>query len=197
MSSFHYRPQTIQRKTYVVSKDVPIKTVDGQIDSHIWLSPKNAIIEMNNICYYMCDIDPSNSDYYKNNLSINTILFNELDATYKLETDSFINKNIVVAHAAYGYMCSEYGLNQIYVNGVDPEKEPSSKTIEGIIKKVNEYKVNTIFTEEMVSDKVAKQIAKECNVKMDVLNPIEIIEEGEDYISIMKDNLKRLKEACK
>ena len=191
-------PKAAKNKTYMVSNDIAIKQTESQIDPHIWLSTINAIQEMKNITSYMCDIDPVNSDYYQNNFSTNSTLFQKLDLEYKTEVATFTNKNIVVAHAAYGYLCNEYGLNQISINGVEPDVEPSSKTIEEIINKVKELHINTIFTEELISEKIADQIAKECHVKVDVLDPIETIEdEEENYLSIMEDNLERLKEACK
>ena len=190
-------PKEAKKKTYVVTEGVQIQEHDGQIDPHVWLSPSNAIKEMENITSYMCELDKDNADYYQKNYLTNKALFTALDAEFKNEVATFKNKNIVVAHAAYGYMCNAYGLNQISVNGVEPDSEPSTKTIEDIINKVKEYNITTIFTEELISEKIANQIAKECNVKVDVLNPFETIEKDENYISVMKDNLDRLGRACK
>ncbi|MCR5505959.1 MAG: zinc ABC transporter substrate-binding protein [Bacilli bacterium] len=190
-------PDTTKAKTCDLSKDITIIQTYGQDDPHIWLSPLNAIIEMETVTNYMSSIDPENKAYYEANLATNKTLFTELHTSYVNAVNEFDNKNIVVAHAAYGYMCNLYGLNQIAVNGVDPEKEPSSKTIEEIIEKVKQYNITTIFTEELISEKIARQIAEECNVKVDVLDPIETIEGDDNYISIMKDNLSRLSKACK
>ena len=190
-------PKEAKNKTYVATEGVQIEQVEGQIDPHVWLSPINAIKEMENITKYMCLLDGDNADYYRHNYLTNKALFDSLDAEFKTAIATFKNKNIVVAHAAYGYMCNAYGLNQISVNGVEPDNEPSSKTIQDIINKVKEYNITTIFTEELISEKIAQQIAKECNVKVDVLNPFETIEEDENYISVMKDNLERLGRACK
>ncbi len=49
---------------------------------------------------------------------------------------------------------------------------------------------------------MSELIARECGIKTDTLNPLEGLEQeeidaGEDYISVMKDNFARLKEACK
>ena len=190
-------PTKAKEKTYVVSKDIEIQYVDGQIDPHVWLSPIKAIKELENIVSYLNTIDPTNSGYYQENYLKAKAEFTLLDTIYKQEVTTFSNKNVVVAHAAYGYLFNEYGLNQISVNGVEPDKEPSSKTIEDIINKVKEYNITTIFTEELISDKIAKQIAKECGVKVDVLNPFETIDGDENYISVMEDNLMRLGRACK
>ena len=190
-------PKSAKQKVVPVNEGIQIQKVDGQEDPHIWLSPINVIKEMENITTYMSSIDPDNSEFYLNNFHKNKTLFLELDNQYKTTINTFTNKNIVVAHAAYGYMCNEYGLNQISVNGVEPDQEPSSKTIEDIINKVKQYGIKTIFTEELISEKIAEQIAKECHVNVDVLNPYETIENDNDnYISVMKENLERLRRAC-
>ncbi|HOI83034.1 MAG TPA: zinc ABC transporter substrate-binding protein, partial [Campylobacterales bacterium] len=60
--------------------------------------------------------------------------------------------------------------------------------------------INTVFFEEFASDKVAKTIAKEANIKTDALRPIENITPDESrknigYIDIMRSNLAKLKGA--
>ena len=57
------------------------------------------------------------------------------------------------------------------------------------------YHINTIFTEELISSKVSEIIVKECGVKVEVLSPLESIDDGEDYISVMKENMQKIKEA--
>ena len=78
-------------------------------------------------------------------------------------------------------------------------EEAKLKNSNLIAKKNN---VKTIFFEELVSPKVAEIIAKEVNAKTEVLNPLESLSEdqikkGEDYFSVMEENLQVLYEAIK
>ena len=57
-----------------------------------------------------------------------------------------------------------------------------------------------IYFEENASSKVAETLSKETGVKLEVLNPLESLTEkqikaGEDYLSVMRDNLTALKES--
>jgi zinc transport system substrate-binding protein len=57
-----------------------------------------------------------------------------------------------------------------------------------------------IFSEELVSPKIAETIAKETGARTQILNPLEGLSEeaiaaGEDYFSVMQANLEKLKEA--
>lgn len=192
----------ISDKTLVVSKDVPTRTEDGIVDPHIWLNPLYAIMEMENIASYMIAVDPENKEYYENNFHLASHEFVELDIEIIAKATSFTNKNILVNHAAFGYLCDKYELNQIAVTGLNPEQEPGPQTIQEIIEKVEQYNINTIFTEELASTKVSEAIAKQCNIKTDTLNPLEgltkeQIDNGDNYITVMRDNIERLERACK
>jgi zinc transport system substrate-binding protein len=61
--------------------------------------------------------------------------------------------------------------------------------------------VTTIFTEELVSPRVAETLAREAGgLKTETLNPLEglsddEIDAGADYLSVMRDNLQSLRDA--
>ena len=190
-------PQSIKNKTCDLSVGIDIRNTNGQEDPHIWLNPLNAIKEMNNIKEYMCQIDNTNETIYQTNYEKAATEFTNLDNELMEIANGLAQKNIVVAHAAYGYMCDRYGLNQIAVNGVEPDVEPTAQTIENIIELVNEYHITTIFTEELISSNVAELISKECGVKVEVLSPLEEAEDDENYITVMKENFEKIKEASK
>lgn len=192
----NYLPKEAKSKTCVLSDQIEIKEINGQKDPHIWLNPLNAIKEMENVTNYMCQIDESNKAYYLSNYATAKAEFMELDSELEDAANSLTQKNIVVAHAAYGYMCDRYDLNQISINGIEPDQEPSAKTIERIIQAVNEYHITTIFTEELISSDVSGFISRECGVKVEVLSPLEEAEDNENYISVMKENFQKIKEAA-
>ncbi|NLJ78892.1 MAG: zinc ABC transporter solute-binding protein, partial [Tissierellia bacterium] len=107
---------------------------------------------------------------------------------------------ILVSHAAFDYMAERYGFHQIPVMGINPEQEPSPKAIADIIETATEGDYRYIFTEPLISPKTVEVIAREAGLKILVLNPIggltkEEEAAGEDYISIMKENLKNLEKA--
>ena len=189
--------KNVKNKTCVLSDNINIRITDGQEDPHIWLNPINAIAEMNNITNFMCELDAEHKNDYLNNLASATAEFTNLDNQLMEIANSLSQKNILVAHAAYGYMCDRYGLNQIAVNGVEPDQEPTAQAIESIIKAVEDYGITTIFTEELISSRASELISKECGVKAEVLSPLEEAEDDEDYISVMLDNFKKIQEASK
>lgn len=66
----------------------------------------------------------SNKDYYEKNYTDNSTQLDQLDREYKEATAQFSKKDIVVAHQAFGYLCSAYGLNQVAIEGLAADSEP-------------------------------------------------------------------------
>ncbi|MDU7033399.1 MAG: metal ABC transporter substrate-binding protein, partial [Finegoldia magna] len=99
----------------------------GPMDPHVWISPKNAKIEMENIKNGLVELDKDNADYYESNYQKYAKMLDELDAKYKESLENLPKKEIVVSHEAYGYLCKDYGLTQIGVKGVNAETEPDAK----------------------------------------------------------------------
>ena len=174
----------------------------GPMDPHVWISPKNAKIEMENIKNALVELDKENADYYESNYEKYAKMLDELDAKYSEKLSALPNKTIVVSHEAYGYLCKDYGLNQLGIKGVNAETEPDAKKMAEIINYVKENKITTIFTEELIDPKVSKIIADETGCVVKVLSPIEGLSEEqiknkEDYFSIMEENLENLVGALK
>lgn len=186
----------IKEKTYIVSEGIETIKIENVIDPHIWLSIKNAKKEMKNILSYMKKIDNENYSYYQNNYDEEIKKFDVLDNEYELKLKNIKNKHLVVSHAAFSYLCNDYGLEQIYISGISFEDEPSAKDIEKIIQQVKLYQINTIFDEEKINDEIASRIAFETGVNVDYLYTLESSsDENRDYLSYMRENLEKILEA--
>jgi zinc transport system substrate-binding protein len=108
---------------------------------------------------------------------------------------------LVTAHEAFGWLARRYGLRQEGIAGIDPESEPSPKRLAELADLVEEEGVTTIFTEDLVSPKVARTLAREAGgIRTEVLSPLESLteaqrERGDDYLDVMRDNLTKLRAA--
>ena len=107
---------------------------------------------------------------------------------------------IVTTHAAFGRLARRYGLTELSLAGRSPEAEPSPRELEELVDDVKSSGATTIFAEPLVSDEVARTVARESGTKLATLDPIEglseeRIEAGEDYLSVMRANLAALREA--
>lgn len=167
-------------------------------DPHVWLDPKYAKVEMENIKNALTKADPANKDAYEQNFTSAAAELDKLDKEFTDTLSPLPNKDIIVAHQAFGYLCASYGLNQVAIEGLSADSEPDPAKMSDIITFAKEQKIKVIFFEELVSPKVAETIADAIGAKTDVLNPLEGLTDeqlaaGEDYCSIMRENLAVLK----
>ncbi len=108
---------------------------------------------------------------------------------------------IVTAHEAFAWLARRYGLRQEGIAGIDPETEPNPNRIAELADLVEREGVTTIFTEDLVSPKVARTLAREAGVgRVRVLSPLESLtgeqrKRGDDYVDVMRANLEELRRA--
>lgn len=169
----------------------------GENDPHTWLSPENARLELRAVADGLIVADPDNAAYYEGNYSLWAAECEKLDEAYRQGLKLLTQRSIVVSHAAYGYLCNAYGLEQVAVQGFSPDAEPSPKKMAEVIDFINENGIKAIFFEEAASPAVAEAVSRETGVEVLVLNPVESLsrerqEAGEDYFSVMEQNLETL-----
>lgn len=169
-------------------------------DPHVWIAPMNAKRQMENIKNALVQADPDHKDDYEANYAAWSAECDKLDQEYREALSNVSNREIVVSHEAFGYLCDAYGLNQLGIQGIEPDTEPDPGRMAEIQDFVKEHNVKIIFSEELVSDKVAQAIADATGAKVSVLSPLEGLSDaqqtaGDDYFSVMRKNLEALKEA--
>lgn len=193
--------QSLSNTKFVQVSD-GILTNENASDPHVWLDPENVKIICSNIFDTLCEIDPDNKALYEENFKNYKSELDNLDKSFR-ETISNIstnNRNIVVSHEAYSYLCSAYELNQIPIDGISADSEPSPDKMMQLINYIKDNKIKYVFYEELVSPKTAQTLAEETGASLLPLNPFEglsenEVENGENYISVMYENLKNIKTA--
>ncbi|MFA9378797.1 MAG: metal ABC transporter solute-binding protein, Zn/Mn family [Lachnotalea sp.] len=171
----------------------------GNSDPHVWLDVENAKIEMENIKNALVKADEANATYYEENYEKYAQLSDELNTEMTTRIEALDNKNIIVSHEAFSYLCKAYGLTQTAIGDLEAGAEPDAKRLAEIVLFAKENQVKTIFFEELVSPKMANIIADEIGADIAVLNPVEgltqkQVDAGEDYFSIMRTNLDTLEQ---
>ncbi|WP_049759172.1 metal ABC transporter substrate-binding protein [Clostridium kluyveri] len=193
--------KSIDNKNLVVvnaSKDSnPIKNTDaeeieehGEYDPHIWISLKGAEVESKNIKDALVKVDPSNKEFYEKNYDEFSKQLKDLHNEYTKKFETVKNKNFVTGHAAFAYLCRDYGLTQNSVENVFAEGEPSTKKLKELVDYCRQNKITTIFMEDMVSPKVSTTLANEIGAKVEKIYTLESKEDNKNYIESMKNNLE-------
>lgn len=161
----------------------------------LWLNPSSLLMMSQNVrrslseyassAYLKKDVDDA-YDELKINLS-------ELDAEYRLASESTNNKTIIVADSALNYL-EKFGLEVICI-----DDDASQKTVSDAENLINSGAVSYVFkfkNEDL--GETAQNIVNNYGISTIDLHKLDNItdqerSEKDDYISIMKDNLESIK----
>jgi zinc transport system substrate-binding protein len=167
------------------------------IDPHVWLDPTLMRRIVGRVAAALSSADPSHRSTYARNASSFVTELGRLADAYETGLSSCRRRDIVTTHAAFGYLAERYGLAQQPITGLSPEAEPDPKRLASLISMVERDGTTTIYTEPLVSSKVAETLAQETGATTASLNPLEgltptEVRAGDDYISVMRANLAAL-----
>ena len=170
---------------------------DKNYDPHTWLSLREAKTEARNIKDALVKVDTANKDYYEKNYEDFSKKLDDLYNDYKKKFDTVTNKNFVTGHAAFAYLCRDFGLEQKSVEDMFAEGEPTPQKMKELVDFSKQNNIKTIFMEELASPKVSETLAKEVGAKVEKIYTIESKEDDKDYLQSMKDNLEKIYNSLK
>jgi zinc transport system substrate-binding protein len=172
----------------------------GTKDPHVWLDPVRMATIVRTVQRELTKVDPKGRAVYARNAQRVLGELTDLDARYR---DGFAHCQrsvIVTAHEAFGHLAKRYGLRQEGVAGLSPDAEPDAQRLGRLADLVKRLGITTVFTEELVSPRIADTLAREAGVTTQTLNPLEgltdrELKRGDDYLSVMDQNLAKLRAA--
>lgn len=168
-------------------------------DGHIWMNPQNAVIMIDTILEEIVKLDPQNENFYRKNAENYKAEILELDKEIeeKLRNNN-INVLVFGGEFAYAYFCERYDLNVVSCyTACGEHSDPSIAKIKNVIEYINKNNIPNIYYEELSEGQVSQMISEETKAKAVVFNTLhnvsqEEINDGKNYISIMKENLSKL-----
>ncbi|MDO8749716.1 MAG: zinc ABC transporter substrate-binding protein [Dehalococcoidia bacterium] len=174
------------------------------LDPHVWLDPRLYGQQAQLIHDAMVQADQAGTAVYDANLSNLQADLANLETEMRNGLASCRRDTIVSAHEAFGYMAERFGLRQLALAGLSPEVEPSPARMKELVQEVKDTGATYIFFESLTTPAVAEAIARETGAKTLEMNPLEGLTQdqlraGEDYFTIMRQNLANLRTAldCK
>jgi zinc transport system substrate-binding protein len=175
----------------------PLREGDEQTaeDPHIWLDPVRMQAAATGIADRLAAKDPDHAAGYRARAKALSAQLGALDATFRQALTGCARKDVVTSHSAFGYLAARYGLVQRGISGLTPDAEPSPRRVAEVARFARDHGVTTIFFESLVDPKVARTVAAEIGARTAVLDPIEGVTGGDDYLSVQRRNAQALHDA--
>lgn len=170
----------------------------GKYDPHVWLDPVNAKAMARSITAALSKEVPKDKATFEKNLKAFDQQADALDKEFKQAVADGSKKELLVTHAAYGYLAERYGFTQLPIAGISPSDEPSQKQLAALVKEARMHDLKYVAFEETVSPKVARVIQKEIGAKSVTIHNLESVtksQQNSSYFKLMEENVQTLKQA--
>ncbi|WP_139978394.1 metal ABC transporter substrate-binding protein [Nocardioides litoris] len=170
---------------------------EGDLDPHFWLDPDRMADLGDAVADQLSEIDPERAATYAENADALRADLDDLDDALTDGLSSCERETIVVSHDAFGYL-SKYGVEVAPVAGLTPDAEPTVSVLADLQALIREDGITTVFSERLASPAFTESLAEDTGITTAVLDPIEGLTDetsGEDYLSLMRENLEALQKA--
>lgn len=139
----------------------------GKPNPHAWMSPSNALIYIENIRKALVAHDPKNADAYNANAAAYAEKIKALDAPFRERIAAIpeAQRWLVTSEGAFSYLARDYGMREAFLWPINADEQGTPKQVRKVIDLVRANNVPVVFSESTISDKPAKQVAKETGAR--------------------------------
>ena len=158
-SGYKGTPVTVSEGIKTRSMEEDGKTVT---DPHVWNSPVNVKVWVENIETALAAADPADKSDFKANAQAYLKTLDDLDAFAhaKFDTIPEDRRKVLTSHDAFGYFGREYKVTFLSPLGVSTETEASAGDVANLIEQIKAEHVKTYFFENSNDPRLVKQVAK-------------------------------------
>lgn len=139
----------------------------GKPNPHAWMSPSNALIYVENIRKALVTHDPENAETYARNAAAYAAQIKAVDEPLRKRLSAIpqAQRWLVSSEGAFSYLTRDYDLKELYLWPINADEQGTPMQVKRVIDIVREKKIPVVFSESTISDKPAKQVAKETGAR--------------------------------
>jgi manganese/iron transport system substrate-binding protein len=135
----------------------------GKPNPHAWMSPKSALIYVDNIRDAFVKHDPQNAEIYKANAEAYKKKIEAAIAPIQQKLDAIPadKRWLVSSEGAFSYLARDFGMKELYLWPINADQQGTPQQVRKVIDAVKANHIPAVFSESTVSDKPAQQVARE------------------------------------
>lgn len=181
-------------------EDIETALSDHDRNPHVWIDPLRMISIAEIITEKLIEIAPEQKQIFEQNKENVIVQLQKLDDTFQETMAGKEEKYLIVPHAAYDYWEDRYEIEQIAISGLSSSDEPSQKYLAEIIETAERYEIDYLFYEQNTPDKLIEIVKDELNAETYTIHNLAVlteedIENGENYLTLMEQNIEVLANA--
>ena len=174
----------------------PIPIADGayagKANPHAWMGLDNARVYVANIAAALAEADPANAEMYRANAAAYVARLTETLEPLRAriaalpETDRWL----VTCEGAFSYLARDLGLHELYLWPMNADQVGTPQQVRAVIDGVRANDVPAVFCESTVSDRPARQVARETGAAFGGLLYVDSLSEADGPVPTYLDLLE-------
>lgn len=172
---------------------------DHGVDPHVWLDFGNSRLMVERLATALSQVDPAGASQYRQRAAELATRLDDLDRRYRDGLATCTSRVVIHGgHNAFGYLGHRYRLTYRAAAGVSAEVEPTPRRLAELVRLVRTTGSRAVFSEELVTPRVAETIARETGVTVLRLHGAhnvgkEELARGTTFFDLMNENLNNLR----
>src|SRR5699024_11686104 len=129
--------------------------------------------------------DPENADVYNTNAARYAEEIKALDAPLRAKLNQIPEEKrwLVTSEGAFGYLAEDYNLKEAYLWPINADEEGSPQQVKRLIDTIRKHNLQVLYSESTISDKPAKQVAKEAGEKNGGVLYVDLLSQQDGSVS--------------
>ena len=148
---------------------IPIREgpYEGKPNPHAWMSPAGALVYVENVRKALAAADPANAETYRRNAEAYAaqITASEEPLRKRLAAIPEGQRWLVTSEGAFSYLARDFGLREAYLWPINADQQGTPQQVRRVIDLIRKHKIPVVFSESTVSDKPARQVARETGAR--------------------------------
>lgn len=164
----------------------------GKPNPHAWMSPTNALIYVENIRKALVKYDPRNAESYNRNAAAYAAQIKALDEPLRKRLAAIPEHQrwLVTSEGAFSYLTRDYNMREAYLWPINADEQGTPKQVRKVIDLVRKYKIPVVFSESTISDRAAKQVARETGARFGGVLYVDSLSDQKGPVPTFLDLLK-------
>jgi manganese/iron transport system substrate-binding protein len=131
------------------------------------MSPTDVLLYIDNIRKALVAADPDNTDVYNTNAERYSQQIRDLVDTLKAKLDTIPESKrwLATSEGAFSYLARDFGLQEIYLWPINADAQGTPQQVRQLIDTIRANNIDAVFSESTVSDKPARQVARETGAR--------------------------------
>ncbi len=140
---------------------------NGKPNPHAWMSPSSALIYVENIRKALAEHDPKNAETYDKNAAAYAERIKAMDAPLRKRLSAIPEDKrwLVTSEGAFSYLARDYEMREAYLWPINADQQGTPQQVRHVIELVRDNGIPVVFSESTISDRPAKQVAKESGAR--------------------------------